>query len=456
VNVVANIGAGQSSFLAAMGMPAANAIPTVPGFDNVISMLLSSPGSNLAGAAATRTLTTPSQIADAMIRSMLGNPVTATSTTSLYADMPAALLNQTATNAMPPAPPKESRSITDLPTLTVMVTTPVVVPFTPGPDAANTPDTQESLLKENGARLAAPPESPMALLKNLPDVKVAFTAVLTPINSLATPVGVAGPAVPAEPMVTASGSLARATTENSPTVPCLASSIAMQSSGEQAGGEAASQQGDDPQQGPAQPIVIAANSRIKSPTPKQDDPPSISAREASAVAVPMSIAPSSEQSPATAATTIIRDAENAAPFHAAADALRTSESNMPAAPQLRIGIAQEISIRITPPDSPAVDLRVVERAGQVHVDVRTSDPAMQTSLRQDLGTLTNSLQRAGYHAETFTPSSAGRAAASEPTTNQDRQDSSQNRNGSGEFNDSRRQQQQKRSGTWLEELEEQS
>lgn len=123
---------------------------------------------------------------------------------------------------------------------------------------------------------------------------------------------------------------------------------------------------------------------------------------------------------------------------------------------MRTGVAQEIAIRIAPPDSPAVDLRVVERAGQVHVDVRTPDASMQTSLRQDLGTLTNSLQKAGYHAETFTPSAAlGRAASSAQTTSQDRQDSSQNRGGANDFTGGRRQQ-QKRSGNWLEELEEQS
>jgi hypothetical protein len=239
-------------------------------------------------------------------------------------------------------------------------------------------------------------------------------------------------------------------------------SIAVPANGEKAGGETTSQQESSKQgedlQAPAQPIVIAANSRIKAPTPKQDDAeatPAIGAREVSTVLVPTSIAPVVEH--AAAATPVNAGSAVASPFNSTANALRASESNMPAAPQLRTGIAQEISIRIAPPDSPAVDLRVIERAGQVHVDVRTSDAAMQTSLRQDLGTLTNSLQRAGYHAETFTPSGAGRTAASAQTTNQDRQDPSQNRNGSGDFTGGRRQpQQQKRSGSWLEELEEQS
>lgn len=146
------------------------------------------------------------------------------------------------------------------------------------------------------------------------------------------------------------------------------------------------------------------------------------------------------------------------PYDATAEALRTTESNLAAAPPSRTAPAQEIAIRIAPPDSPSVDLRVIERSGQVHVDVRTPDAAMQASLRQDLGTLTNSLERAGYHTETFAPaSSPGRAASSAQAGNQDsRQDPSQNRGGSGDFSGGRRQQQpQKRPGTWLEEFEEQ-
>jgi hypothetical protein len=137
--------------------------------------------------------------------------------------------------------------------------------------------------------------------------------------------------------------------------------------------------------------------------------------------------------------------------------LRTTESNLAPATS-RTGVAQEISIRISPADSPAVDLRVVERAGQLHVDVRTQDSAMQSSLRQDLGSLTNSLERAGYHTETFIPSqSLGRAASSAETGHQgNQQDPSQNRGGSGDSSGGRRQQQQqKRPGTWLEEFEEQ-
>jgi hypothetical protein len=144
-------------------------------------------------------------------------------------------------------------------------------------------------------------------------------------------------------------------------------------------------------------------------------------------------------------------------FPSTAEDSRASElePDLPAAPQLHMGAAQEISIRIAQPDASTIDLRVVERSGQLHVDVRSSDTALQSSLRQDLGTLTNSLERAGYHSETFTPSSMlGRT--SQAGNQESRQDQSQNRGGAGDFSGGRRQQhQQKRPSTWLEETEDQ-
>ncbi len=147
------------------------------------------------------------------------------------------------------------------------------------------------------------------------------------------------------------------------------------------------------------------------------------------------------------------------PFHSTAEALRTADSDLPAAPQLRGAAAQEISIRIAQPDSSTIDLRVVERSGQLHVDVRTTDPAMQTSLRQDLGTLTNSLNRAGYHSETFTPSSHAEPRGFLELHQMSNQDDSQDQ--SREAGRLRRilpeaaanSSNKKRSGLWLEELE---
>jgi hypothetical protein len=224
----------------------------------------------------------------------------------------------------------------------------------------------------------------------------------------------------------------------------------------QQGGDTPSQQ-DDSTGTPAR-VTAPADAKGKQADVKQDDSGVAVATQDRAPVADASLTSFPDQARAAAATQSNPTAATPAPFQSTAQALRSSEPDLPAAPQLRAGAAQEISIRIAQPDASTIDLRVVERSGQLHVDVRTSDAAMQTSLRQDLGTLTNSLDRAGYHSEIFTPSSTfGRTASSAQMSNQDDpQDPSQSRNGSGDLSGGRRQQQQqKRPSTWLEEMENQ-
>jgi hypothetical protein len=84
------------------------------------------------------------------------------------------------------------------------------------------------------------------------------------------------------------------------------------------------------------------------------------------------------------------------------------------------GVAQGIAVRIALPDTPHVDVQFVDRAGQVQVAVRTPDTGLQSSLRQDLGTLVNSLERSGFHTEAFTPHDAiAEAGGSSPMNFQD-------------------------------------
>jgi hypothetical protein len=73
---------------------------------------------------------------------------------------------------------------------------------------------------------------------------------------------------------------------------------------------------------------------------------------------------------------------------------------------------REMTMRITAPDTPAVDVRVNQRQGEVYVAVRTADPVLQASLRQDLPQLVNSLDRAGFRTETFVPPASGEAGVS--------------------------------------------
>ena len=53
-----------------------------------------------------------------------------------------------------------------------------------------------------------------------------------------------------------------------------------------------------------------------------------------------------------------------------------------------------------------VEIRVAERSGEIHVAVRTPDPRLAGSLRDDLPTLTSRLEAAGLHTETWRPAAA--------------------------------------------------
>jgi hypothetical protein len=150
------------------------------------------------------------------------------------------------------------------------------------------------------------------------------------------------------------------------------------------------------------------------------------------------------------------------PYHAAAAAIRSAETAQPVVPARVNGAVQDINIRITQPDTPSVDVHITERAGQVQVAVRTPDASMQSSLREDLGTLVNSLRGAGYHADTLTPQQSALRAASADTSSQEdreRQDAHSGNPGGGSGSSSDRPQQQKqrdqRSKAWSEELEKQ-
>ena len=76
-----------------------------------------------------------------------------------------------------------------------------------------------------------------------------------------------------------------------------------------------------------------------------------------------------------------------------------SETNLhtPAPP------TREISLRVADVDAAKVDVRLSERAGKVHVAVRTDDRELAKSLQSDLGELVGRLERKGYSTETWTP-----------------------------------------------------
>lgn len=72
---------------------------------------------------------------------------------------------------------------------------------------------------------------------------------------------------------------------------------------------------------------------------------------------------------------------------------------------------REISMRLTQADSPAVDIRVIDRAGTVRVAVRTADADLAQNLQSGLGDLVHRLEHRGFEAEVWTPHSLGVASS---------------------------------------------
>jgi hypothetical protein len=121
-----------------------------------------------------------------------------------------------------------------------------------------------------------------------------------------------------------------------------------------------------------------------------------------------------------------------APEPSSLETLRALEPAAPVSPAQPTAAAQQISVRIAPPQAPAVDIQMIGRGGQVRVAVRTADGGLETSLRQELGVLVNSLERSGFRAETLTLREAlPQTAGLSQMNSQDRQESPSGSGGKG-------------------------
>jgi hypothetical protein len=114
----------------------------------------------------------------------------------------------------------------------------------------------------------------------------------------------------------------------------------------------------------------------------------------------------------------------------------------------------DITVRI--PDSTGQDtaVRFVERAGEIHVSVRTSDVEMAQSLRGGLSDLVNHLENGGIRTEVWQPGSASNASTSQndshqPFADPDGSNGRQYQSGSNSEQESKQQNRPR----WVEELE---
>jgi hypothetical protein len=121
---------------------------------------------------------------------------------------------------------------------------------------------------------------------------------------------------------------------------------------------------------------------------------------------------------------------------------------------VKTGAANQISFSVATSDQQKVEVRVMDRAGEVRVSVRAPNEEVAGTLRQDISSLTGKLNQSGYNTEAFTPS-RGSAEFSRDQRNTDPQQQS-----GGDRQNSARDQQQSpqqegrgKRPAWLDELE---
>ncbi len=372
--------------------PNTQSTETTAGFFNLINALFGSaePEIEPQTPQATQTSASPKQIAQALLRSMLKENKQQSLGALDRVDLPVAPA------AIAPAP---------------------VQPATPNAETIPNDAARLNMAELPAEAKVATPVAPVA--------ELAFTARLTP-HAEAVPQS-------ATPQSTASRNPIEVPHESAPA--------------------AVAQDEDEHKSSPRVAPVSLADTKAK---PTQDREPAF-VRVAAAAAISGPPPDHSGTFVRTIETPAATDSAPAAvksetPVAGAAQALRASEPVTTAVAPPIPAPAQEIAVRIARPEEPAVDLHIIERAGQIHVAVRTPDTVLQTALRHDLGTLAGSLERAGYHTDVFTPRDAVARlnSSSEMSFREERP-----------FHGRQQQQQQQqprgsRQQRWLEELEKQS
>jgi hypothetical protein len=114
---------------------------------------------------------------------------------------------------------------------------------------------------------------------------------------------------------------------------------------------------------------------------------------------------------------------------------------------------RNISLRLSSADQGSVQVRLSERAGELHVSVRTPDTGLTRGLRDGLPDLMGRLQVNGYRAETWQPGGNGSNAGQDHGHDAPGHGNSQQRNGGGQQQNSQDQQQDEPTPQWVRELE---
>jgi hypothetical protein len=142
----------------------------------------------------------------------------------------------------------------------------------------------------------------------------------------------------------------------------------------------------------------------------------------------------------------------------AAGILRGGNAAVPAArndaPDAAAADPPDISVRLSVDNKPSVDVRITDRAGEVHVAVRSADPEMAAQVRSGLSELTERLERRGFDAEIWRPP-APVATRSENTGQQESREGGGSGRGTPEDrgHQPRDGQRQNQPPAWVEDIE---
>ena len=180
----------------------------------------------------------------------------------------------------------------------------------------------------------------------------------------------------------------------------------------------------------------------------EDAPPAASLRTETSRAGAWVLSESSARGgPQPAADTASRPTERleATPLHAEEDAPKTATP------------LKDLSVQVKQPNQESVELRVVEREGEIHVAVRTGDADLAHGLRQGLPELVDHLDQGGFRSEAWRPS--GVVSAPEPSSqaqsksSESRNPDSQSQPGWSQHERGQRDHNQSNRPQWVEELE---
>ncbi len=149
-----------------------------------------------------------------------------------------------------------------------------------------------------------------------------------------------------------------------------------------------------------------------------------------------------------------RDAKAEKPAESEAPQLMEPQSEERATESVR-----DISLRLTDKDQGSVQVRLSERAGELHVSVRTPDAGLTRGLRDGLSDLVGRLETSGYRAETWQPAGGNASNShdqSHDSSSRGGQQQSGGGSGSGTGHQENARDQQERGGQtpkWVSELE---